>query len=145
MYVQKIRAHFLLEVMIMVGVIIIVMPITWQQINLIYQTNRTVLDTIKQATEGMERYYQLYIDGSKFKQSIGNCCFISSDHIICYDIKNGRFRRRKKQFESSRFHTTYLGATKDWLLCECQSTNQSVKIILSQKSSRQEYVFSIVQ
>ena len=73
--------------------------------------NSQIIHSYQESIEATERHYQLYIDTMDFSEYLDDCCFKTQSNIICYDIKNKKFRRRKK-FLSRRFYTTYLGNIK---------------------------------
>ena len=93
--------------------------------------------------EDMERYYQLLMDMNTAESLDGDCCTQSTEHNICYDIKQGQFRRRKKKHSSTRYYSSYLGKHKRWTGIACNQKNDDIQIILTADDEDTEYWFKI--
>ena len=140
---MKIKGSFLIESLIMVVVLSITLPITWQ---VIYQVNQTIKlsnDEYKASIEEIAYYYQMYKDISSFKKKLDNCCISTKTEVICYDIKNNRLRRRKKKFSSMRYYSTYITNLKQWNSCDCKLTNGLLVVKMKSFINEKEYIFRI--
>ena len=94
-------------------------------------------------TEEMERYYQIYNDIKQYESMIDDCCFLTDSSIICYDIKNQKFRRRKKNIGSTRYYTADLGTDDDWEMHECTNSNSLFTLILRKSGEEMVYKFGV--
>lgn len=142
MYVRKkISGMFLLECLVAIGISAIILPIIASSIRDIYHGIIKNISMINLRLESIERYYKLYEDTQIIRSMTTNCCFQTDEHDICYDIKNSRFRRRKKSFDSVRYYTHYIGGYDHLTTMSCAVSNSLITILIESDVGSQEYLF----
>ena len=109
------------------------------------KNHHRLLQLQQQRVERIDMQYRLYTDMQNITHSIGGCCFKTLNHIICYDIKNNQFRRRKKSWSGSRFYTHYIGKKKQFKTIQCEATEDTVTIEIDLKASQQSMVFHLTR
>lgn len=145
MYAIKIKGSILFELICSLSILIIITPLTIKQIKMNNDMNSQIIHSYQESIEASERHYQLYIDTMDFSEYLDDCCFKTQSNIICYDIKNKKFRRRKKKFSSRRFYTTYLGNIKQWQSCECDFNGDTFNIQLKVDDyGHINYIFNVL-
>ena len=68
--------------------------------------------------------------------SVSGCCVQNSTHVMCYDTKKGRFRRRKRKRSSTRYYTHYIGEHNQWEDVLCRVDNGVFLVQISPKSDQ---------
>ena len=106
---KHVKAHLLVELMIALVVISIVMPLVlpWQQ--QVKGIQMRQLPAVQQHAEMIDQYTTILRDVPKLQTQVSDCCFNTATHTLCYDIKNGQFRRKKSNYPQHGFTFTAWG------------------------------------
>ena len=102
---KHVKAHLLVELMIALVVISIVIPLVlpWQQ--QVKGIQMRQLPAVQQHAEMIDQYTTILRDVPKLQTQVSDCCFNTATHTLCYDIKNGQFRRKKATIRNTVLHS----------------------------------------
>ena len=101
---QHVKAHLLVELMIALVVILTMMPLLlpWQQ--QVKGIQMRQLPAVQQHAEMIDQYTTILRDVPKLQTQVSDC-FNTATHTLCYDIKNGQFRRKKAIIRQTVLHS----------------------------------------
>lgn len=128
---KHVKAHLLVELMIAMVVISIMLPLVlpWQQqVNGIQMRQ---LPAVQQHAEMIDQYTTILRDVPYLQAQVSDCCFNTATHTLCYDIKNGQFRRKKKQLSAKRFYIHSVGQRPVHSTITCTLTPSLLNVTLT--------------
>ncbi len=136
------KASVLVELMIAIMVMGLISPTLFQWIGMMLMHAKQVVGHRQLSIERIDLNQSIHEDIINSHTLTNDCCFSSVDFLICYDIKNGRVRRRKRQWASQRFYTHYIGQKPRYNRVSCL-TNEGVLTIewISDSGESEEWVF----
>ncbi|MGC6367155.1 MAG: hypothetical protein ACON35_04065 [Candidatus Marinamargulisbacteria bacterium] len=128
---KHVKAHLLVELMIALVVISIMMPLLlpWQQ--QLHSIQMRQLPAVQQHAEMIDQYTTILTDVPKLQTQVSDCCFNTATHTLCYDIKNGQFRRKKKQLSAKRFYIHSVGQRPVHSTITCTLTPSLLNVTLN--------------
>ena len=127
---SKWHGHVLIEVMVVVIVLGLIGPQLWNVMNVMIQRiNATIQDRIAMV-ERLDMHVRIQEDAINSYRVSDHCCFSTAAHLICYDIKNQRLRRRKRRWDAQRFYTHYIGQRPVIDAMACSMDNQMARVTI---------------
>ena len=93
--------------------------------------------------ERLEIHQRLFADMQLVVDVLTPCCFQQQYHVICYDIKDNRLRRRKKSNVAKRFYTHYIGKKKQFGTMRCKVVHPLVIIDIQGIDKQHVWSFKI--
>jgi len=124
------RGYMVLECLMAMLILAIVLPMVMGHMRHMYRQLGRVMQHQKAWIERTDTHHLIQQDMERAQSWGGGCCFKTDEHDICYDIRNHRFRRRKKQRAKTRYFTHYWGQLAHWESLTCSSTEQQVTLTL---------------
>ena len=133
----------LFELCIALGVIVIIFPFIYGTFKTGIQTFGMVQGQQQHLAERIDIYSRLLSDSQLMTSLDSNCCMSTTMHNICYDIKNNRFRRGKKQFNSRVYYRHYIGKGREWQTITCTYHQNNLSILLESERDKLEMDFYV--
>ena len=100
----------MLEAMVAIGISAILIHMQWPIMRQVLGQMGHTLGQQKTRVERLDIHQSLSKDLMlKSMVHVGDCCFKNQSNVICYDISEQQFRRRKKRHQSTRFYTHFIG------------------------------------
>jgi len=136
------QASVLIELMVAILVMGLISPTLFQWIGSMLTNARQVVGQRQLSIERIDLNQRIYEDIINSHAVTNDCCFSSLDFLICYDIKNGGVRRRKRQWASQRFYTHYIGQKPRYNRVSCLNNDGLLTIEwISDSAESEEWVF----
>lgn len=129
--------YLMIEVILVMILMMIVSPMAFKVMKVIIRQTQQIIDHRTTMAEEMDMHVRLLRDVSMSKWMDTSCCLATSDHLICYDIKNDRLRRRKRQWEARRFYTHYIGQKKHYKDIQCSINQMVASVSLIKRNDEQ--------
>ena len=127
---SKWHGHVLIEVMVVVIVLGLIGPQLWNVMNVtIHRTNTIIQDRIAMV-ERLDMHVRIQEDAINSYRFSDHCCFSTAAHLICYDIKNERLRRRKRRWDAQRFYAHYIGQRPVLDAMACSMENKMARVTI---------------
>ena len=138
---KHINAHLLVELMIALIVVSIMMPLVlpWQQQLKNIQIRQ--LPAVQKHAEMIDQYTTILRDVPKLQSQFNNCCFTTASHTLCYEIKTGQFRRKKKQLSAKRFYIHSVGQWPMYTHITCTLTSTILTVNLQGEIGNENWLF----
>ena len=130
LWLRPLMGSMMLEWLIVMMVMAMLSPgmvtfFRWQ-----YRQLTTVAASQRRMIEQLDTQRQIQRDMARIHTVMTDCCFENDTHRMCYDIRSGRFRRRKKRRNLTQFYTHYIGQLSHWQGIQCTASHQRVQIKL---------------
>ena len=139
---NKCQASVLIELMVAIMVMGLISPTLFQYIGLILTNAKQMVGNRQSSIERIDLNHRIHEDIMNTHSVTQDCCFSSLDFLICYDIKNGRVRRRKRKWTSQRFYTHYIGQKPHYTRVSCLGNEGLLTIEwISDLGESDEWVF----
>jgi type II secretory pathway pseudopilin PulG len=120
---NKWQGSTLIELMVAILVMGLISPTLFQWIGSMVTHGNQVVRDRQLSIERIDLNQRIYEDIINSHALTNDCCFSNLDFLICYDIKNGRVRRRKRKWASQRFYTHYIGQHPRYNRVHCANNN----------------------
>ena len=111
---KQVPGYLLIEVMIILTIVSILLPKILGIIQISLEEGYLIIKDNQERIEKMDIYSQVLVDTSHDLIFLSDCCFKTAEHEICYNIKENKFRRRKRGLGRLRFYTHYIGKKKQF-------------------------------
>lgn len=136
------QASVLVELMIAIMVMGLISPTLFQWIRSMLTNARQVVAHRQSSIERIDLNQRIHEDIINSHAITNDCCFSSLEFLVCYDIKNGRVRRRKRQWASQRFYTHYIGQRPRYTRVSCLNNEGLLTVEwISDSAESEEWVF----
>lgn len=127
---SRCRGFILIELMIAIVMISLILPVVLNVTSLMIQKANIIIKDRQASIERIDFHQRLQLDAWNGAHRSTDCCLETQDHVICYDIKNNRVRRRKRQWENSRFYSHYIGQKALYTHMKCQSSGRLLMVTI---------------
>jgi len=136
------QGSILIELMVGIMVMGVMAPSLFQWVGAMLKHGNQVVRERQLSIERIDLNRRVQDDVMNSFSVTQNCCFSSVDFLICYDIKHGRVRRRKRKWASQRFYTHYLGQHPRYNRVHCVNNNGLITLEwISNATESENWVF----
>ena len=139
---KLLRGSMVIELLISMLILAIIGTPTFHFFKTHYMALQKTMHNQKNNIELLNAYIQINSDlNDVVSIDDSTCCVTTNTHLICYDINNQRFRRRKKSHSATRFYTIYIGNIEQWQQLSCKQDNDVFTVTYSANKATNGWVF----
>ena len=138
------KGFLLIEVLIAIMILIIINRPTVSFFSAHFKSLKSEDVSQQLFIEEMDIYSRILQDMSQesIKMST-SCCFLTSNHTLCYDVKNNRLRRRKKRHLVTRYFTSYIGNKDQIESLNCEVDGDAIIFNIQKHNGDEQWVYLV--
>ena len=141
MFARKLGASMVLEIWIVLAILVMLTPTILNTLRQVLNQQNQWIYFLQHKVERLDIYHYFLTDARVITSDVGDNCFQSDTHDICYEIKDQVLRRKKKKLSSTRYYIHTIGKHKVMDQLQMAYASNQLHVAFTRDSVEYEWVF----